>query len=85
MEKVKRVFFAVPPQVHLLDISGPIHAFYEAGMMESGLETYFISTERGKPSNQVRGLLFLDWWTLLTFSSTRRIGCLFLGLIPNFF
>lgn len=56
MEKVKRVFFAVPPQVHLLDISGPIHAFYEAGMMESGLETYFISTERGETQQSSAGL-----------------------------
>lgn len=56
MEKVKRVFFAVSPQVHLLDISGPIHAFYEAGMMEPGLETYFISTERGETQQSSAGL-----------------------------
>ncbi|WP_425390302.1 GlxA family transcriptional regulator [Ekhidna sp.] len=38
-----RVFFIVPPEVHLLDVSGPIHVFYEATEYGADIESVFIS------------------------------------------
>jgi transcriptional regulator GlxA family with amidase domain len=38
-----RAFFVIPPYVHLLDISGPIHIFYEAQTYDAPIETYFLS------------------------------------------
>ncbi len=37
-----RVFFLFPPQVHLLDISGPIHVFYEAREMGADLSLIYL-------------------------------------------
>ncbi|MBN7816321.1 GlxA family transcriptional regulator [Algoriphagus pacificus] len=60
MDKVNRVFFAVPPMVHLLDISGPAHAFYEAAEMVTDLKTYFIGTEQGATQKSSAGLSLSD-------------------------
>ena len=60
MDKVNRVFFAVPPLVHLLDISGPAHAFYEAAEMVTDLKTYFIGTEQGATQKSSAGLSLSD-------------------------
>lgn len=38
-----RAFFLIPPEVHLLDISGPIHIFYEAQAYNASIETHFLS------------------------------------------
>ncbi len=38
-----RAFFLVPPEVHLLDISGPVHIFYEAQDYGAPIDSYFIS------------------------------------------
>lgn len=43
MDKRYRVFFVVPPQVHLLDVSGPIHVFYEARAYGAHLDLIFLS------------------------------------------
>lgn len=40
---VTTVVFAIPPQVHLLDISGPAHVFYEALDYQAPLDLKFIS------------------------------------------
>lgn len=38
-----RIFLLLPPQVHLLDINGPAHIFYEAREMGADIELYYIS------------------------------------------
>src|SRR5258708_9114696 len=41
-EKTKVVFF-IPPGVHMLDLSGPVQAFYAAGQMNDGYEIGYCS------------------------------------------
>lgn len=38
-----RAFFLVPPEVHLLDISGPAHIFYEAIDYGAPIQSHFLS------------------------------------------
>ncbi len=42
-ERLKDVFFVVPPKVHLLDINGPAHIFYEAREYGASIDLHFIS------------------------------------------
>ena len=39
-----RIVFLVPPQVHLLDITGPAHIFYEAKVFHPELDLDGIAT-----------------------------------------
>lgn len=41
-EKPYRAFFLVPPQVHLLDVSGPAHVFYEAKSFHAPISLHYI-------------------------------------------
>ncbi len=41
-----RAVFLVPPQVQLLDLSGPAHVFYEAKVFHPEIEIIFISMDR---------------------------------------
>ena len=43
MKAIRKVVFIVPPNVHLLDLSGPAHVFYEALEMGAPLELKFAS------------------------------------------
>jgi len=38
-----RAFFIIPPEVHLLDITGPIHVFHEASTSETPIKCHFLS------------------------------------------
>lgn len=42
-QKLYRAFFLVPPEVHLLDMSGPAHIFYEAKGYGAPIELHFLS------------------------------------------
>lgn len=53
-----RVFLLLPPQVHLLDINGPAHIFYEAREMGADIELHYISiTDQNKVESSA-GLVF---------------------------
>ena len=41
-----RVFFLVPPEVQLLDITGPAHLFYEAKAYGANISTHYLSLEK---------------------------------------
>lgn len=41
--EVSKVLFLVPPQVHLLDLCGPAHIFYEAIDMDAPFSSHFIT------------------------------------------
>ncbi|TMM56157.1 helix-turn-helix domain-containing protein [Maribacter algarum] len=41
-----RAFFLVPPEVQLLDITGPAHLFYEANTYGSNIEIYYLSIDQ---------------------------------------
>ncbi|MEL6538624.1 MAG: AraC family transcriptional regulator, partial [Bacteroidota bacterium] len=51
-----RVFFLVPPQVHLLDVSGPIHLFYEAKAYGADLELRFLRMQDQEELRSSAGL-----------------------------
>ncbi|HAA13671.1 MAG TPA: AraC family transcriptional regulator, partial [Cytophagales bacterium] len=51
-----RVFFLVPPQVHLLDVSGPIHLFYEARAYGANLELRFLRMHNQEELRSSAGL-----------------------------
>ena len=42
-EPTQRVFFLIPKEVHLLDIFGPAHIFYEAACYGAPVELHYIS------------------------------------------
>ncbi|MEC3965397.1 GlxA family transcriptional regulator [Flagellimonas halotolerans] len=41
-----RVFFLIPPEVQLLDFSGPAHLFYEAKEYGADFETHYLSLDK---------------------------------------
>lgn len=45
-----RYFFAIPPLVHLLDITGPAHIFYELKALGYSLDLYFLNLGLSSPS-----------------------------------
>lgn len=40
---MRKIIFAIPPEVHLLDVNGPAHLFYEAKELGAEIELFFIS------------------------------------------
>lgn len=48
MSKKYRTFFLVPPEVHLLDMSGPAHIFYEAKSYGAPIESFFITLKNSE-------------------------------------
>ncbi len=57
-ETTVRIFFIVPPSVHLLDISGPIHVFYEATEYGANIESRFLSINETPEINSSAGITF---------------------------
>ena len=55
---VRKVLFAIPPSVHLLDINGPAHIFYEAKNYGAELELHFISMNNETELETSAGLFF---------------------------
>ena len=52
-----RVFFLVPPEVQLLDITGPAHLFYEAKEYGAEIETEYLSFGEEDKETSCTGLL----------------------------
>ncbi|UOQ70147.1 GlxA family transcriptional regulator [Hymenobacter cellulosilyticus] len=53
-----RIFFCFPAQVHLLDINGPAHIFYEARELGADLELHFLSLDGAPQATSSAGLAF---------------------------
>ncbi|WP_350285187.1 AraC family transcriptional regulator [uncultured Croceitalea sp.] len=51
-----RVFFLVPQEVQLLDVTGPVHLFYEANEYGANIATYFLALENKKEALSSAGL-----------------------------
>ena len=51
-----RAVFLVPPSVHLLDLTGPAHIFYEAKSYGAPIETYYISLSNAAEENSSAGI-----------------------------
>ncbi len=48
MNSIRRIVFLVPPKVQLLDLNGPVHAFYEAIESNAPFELHFASIYQNK-------------------------------------
>ncbi|MCG8332292.1 MAG: DJ-1/PfpI family protein [Chitinophagales bacterium] len=55
----RKILFAVPAEVHLLDLSGPAHIFYEAREYGADIELHFISINKENKSISSAGLKFM--------------------------
>lgn len=55
---MKTVVFAIPPEVHLLDINGPAHVFYEAREYGTKVDLKFISLGSKSEIKSSAGLYF---------------------------
>ncbi len=55
-----RIFFVVPPKVHLLDINGPAHIFYEAREYGAHLDLHFVSPINEDSTISSAGLVFSE-------------------------
>ncbi len=75
----QKIIFAVPPKVHLLDLNGPAHIFYEAQAMGAPLELVFVSTETSKKAQSSAGLYLGE---LKAFQSV-KVGLADLIFIPG--
>jgi len=58
---IKKIIFLVPPKVQLLDLSGPIHVFYEAIEYNAPFELYYTSIYQDKnKTTSCAGLQFTN-------------------------
>ncbi len=64
MNQIKKIVFVVTPKVHLLDISGPAHVFYEAKVAGVNLEIVFASFSNSKDMGSSSGLFFSNLTTI---------------------
>ncbi len=55
---MRNIFFIIPPRVHLLDINGPAHLFYEAKGLGVPLECHFASINGCSTVQSSSGLSF---------------------------
>ncbi len=59
-EKPVQAVFVIPPRVHLLDITGPAHVFYEATDYGANLKLHFCNIHTHQSSIQSSSSLFLS-------------------------
>ena len=64
----RKIVFLCPPNVHLLDINGPAHVFYEAKEMGANIEIIFASINSDSMSLSSAGLMFAKLETLKNIS-----------------
>jgi transcriptional regulator GlxA family with amidase domain len=50
------IYFLITPEVHLLDLAGPIQAFHEAQLIHSGFVIHFVSFDSEVMSRQGMGI-----------------------------
>ena len=56
----QKIIFIVPPGVHLLDINGPAHIFYEAREYGAAIDLHFVSLTAANSVISSAGLKFSD-------------------------
>lgn len=59
MQKEINVVFAVLPQVHMIDLAGPVQVFYEANQFGANFKLHYCSLDDQRVSSQ-QGLVFAD-------------------------
>ncbi len=56
----QRIFLVIPPQVHLLDINGPAHIFYETRELGADVKLHYISLNDQDRVESSAGLVFSE-------------------------
>ncbi|HAS43169.1 MAG TPA: AraC family transcriptional regulator [Microscillaceae bacterium] len=69
---IRKILFVVPPQVHLLDINGPAHIFYEAREYGAQVELHFITPVNEDKVVSSSGLKFYDLVSFDHFELTKE-------------
>ncbi len=65
MNSIRRIVFLVPPKVQLLDLNGPVHAFYEAIESNAPFELHFASIYQNK--NEITSCAGLQFTNLIPY------------------
>ncbi|TSE05042.1 GlxA family transcriptional regulator [Aquimarina algiphila] len=68
----RKVLFVVPPKVHLLDINGPAHIFYEAKEYGADVDLHFVTPTIENKVTSSAGLIFSDLIHFSEFQLTDR-------------
>ncbi|MBL4594066.1 MAG: DJ-1/PfpI family protein, partial [Flavobacteriales bacterium] len=55
---MRNISFIVPPTVHLMDVNGPAHIFYEAREFGADVELHFVSMNEASEIESSAGLFF---------------------------
>ena len=58
-----QIVFVIPPKVHLLDITGPAHIFYEALSYGAPVKLYFSNIHKEESTIESSSLLSLSHLT----------------------
>ncbi|WP_350284780.1 DJ-1/PfpI family protein [uncultured Croceitalea sp.] len=66
----RKVLCIAPPKVHLLDLNGPAHIFYEAKEYGADIELHFISTDNRSQVTSSAGLKFYELKSFSEFELT---------------
>ena len=69
-EQTHKILFAIPPEVHLLDISGPAHVFYEAIQYGANFELHFVTLRSEHEEQSSAGLFFSQLESFTKFKLT---------------
>lgn len=77
------LYFLVPPEVQLLDITGPAHIFYEAKTYGLDYNTVFLSLTKTKESVSCTGLLLSNLEYFERYSLTQNDVLFIPGMEPH--
>ncbi|MHC2991331.1 hypothetical protein OB13_06940 [Pontibacter sp. HJ8] len=67
-----KIIFIVPPQVQLLDITGPAHIFYEAKVLRPEIELYYASIDDTAEIESAAGLFLSKLTPFKSFSLSKE-------------
>lgn len=59
-KSLRKAFFLVPPEVHVLDLMGPVHIFYEAINYGAEIDLQFLSLDHNTCAKSSAGLDFAN-------------------------
>jgi hypothetical protein len=60
--KLVQAVFVIPPRVHLLDITGPAHVFYEAADYGAPIKLHFCNIHAEETAFKAAAACFYQTW-----------------------
>nr|WP_299000266.1 DJ-1/PfpI family protein [uncultured Allomuricauda sp.] len=80
-----RAFFLIPPEVQLLDITGPAHLFYEAKEYGANIETHYLAMDHSAEEKSSAGLVLGQLKSFSDFTLTNHDLIFIPGLESHLF